>query len=312
MLQQTQVSAVKDVFEKWMRDFPTVEALAEASEESVFEHWKGLGYYNRADNLLRTARLIRDFRNGKFPDSRYDLEAMPGIGAYTAGAILSLAFHRPEAILDGNLIRIFSRLYGWNFLPTDGASAKKSYWEKAKFWAKAKDAFLTNEALMELGRTVCKKAHPDCKRCPLQEVCRAFLENRQEELPPKRKVRHESWTGFALVLFDADGNILLKISPDSPFLKKHLTFPLFEYADVHRDVFPGIAEKIVPFENIKRFRFVGSVNHSITRYKISCRVLCAEVKTRKGIDGEWIPREKVSQKIVSSLGQKILAQANDF
>lgn len=312
MLQQTQVSAVKDVFEKWMRDFPTVEALAEASEESVFEHWKGLGYYNRADNLLRTARLIRDFRNGKFPDSRYDLEAMPGIGAYTAGAILSLAFHRPEAILDGNLIRIFSRLYGWDFLPTDGASAKKSYWEKAKFWAKAKDAFLTNEALMELGRTVCKKAHPDCKKCPLQEVCQAFLENRQEELPPKRKIRHESWTGFALVLFDAEGNILLKISPEAPFLKKHLTFSLFEYADIHRDVFPGAAEKIVPFENIKRFRFVGTVSHSITRYKISCRVLCAEVKTREGIDGEWIPREKVSQKIVSSLGQKILAQANDF
>ncbi len=295
-----------------MRDFPTVKDLARASEESVFEHWKGLGYYSRADNLLRTARMIMGFYRGKFPDSRSALEALPGIGAYTAGAILSLAFHRPEAILDGNLIRIFSRLYGWDFLPTDGASKKKIYWERARFWAKAKDAFLTNEALMELGRTVCKKTNPVCRQCPFQGVCKAFLEKRQEELPPRKKVRYESWTGFALVLFDSCGNILLQVSPDAPFLKKHLTFPLFEYADIGRDAFPGIAEKIVPFENVGRFRLMGTVSHSITRYKITCRVLCAEVKTREGIDGEWIPRDKVSQKLVASLGHKILALAHDF
>ncbi len=312
MLQQTQVSAIQKAFRQWMRDFPTVKSLACASEESVFEHWKGLGYYSRAANILRTARIIMGIYRGHFPDSRHALEALPGIGAYTAGAILSLAFHRPEAILDGNLIRIFSRLYGWNFLPTDGASEKKIYWEKAKFWAKVRDAFLTNEALMELGRVVCKKANPDCKKCPFQAVCKAFLEKRQGEFPPRKKIRHESWTGFALVLFDSCGNILLQVSSESPFLKKQPMFPLFEYADNGREVFPGIAERIVPFENVKRFRFMGTVSHSITRYRIACRVLCAEVKEHCEIDGEWIPRERISQKIVTSLGHKILALSHDF
>ncbi len=312
MLQQTQVSAIKKAFRQWMRDFPTVKALARASEESVFEHWKGLGYYSRASNLLRTARIIMGIYRGNFPDTRSALEALPGIGAYTAGAILSLAFHKPEALLDGNLIRIFSRLYGWNFLPTDGANERKTYWERAKFWARARDAFLTNEALMELGRTICKKSNPNCKRCPLQDACKAFLENRQKEFPPKKKIRYESWTGFALVLFDSCGNILLRTSSESPFLKKQPMFPLFESADTGRDAFPGIAERTVPFENVNRFRFTGTVSHSITRYKIECRVLCAEVKTHSGIDGEWISRERISTKIFTSLGHKILALAHDF
>ena len=110
MLQQTQVSTVRDYFVRWMEHFPTVGALAKADEAEVFRYWQGLGYYSRARNILKTAKLIAN-AEGKFPETRKGLEALPGIGAYTAGAILSLAFHKREAILDGNLVRIFSRLY---------------------------------------------------------------------------------------------------------------------------------------------------------------------------------------------------------
>ena len=110
MLQQTQVSTVKDYFIRWMKRFPDVETLAKAEEAEVFNYWQGLGYYSRARNILKTAKIVASHQN-KMPETRKELEALPGIGAYTAGAILSLAYHKREAILDGNLVRIFSRLY---------------------------------------------------------------------------------------------------------------------------------------------------------------------------------------------------------
>ncbi len=311
MLQQTQVSAVRKAFENWMRDFPTVQVLAKASEDSVLFHWQGLGYYSRAKNIYRAARRIVEL-GGEFPSTRKELESLPGIGAYTAGAILSLAFHRNEAILDGNLIRIFSRLEMWNFLPTDGKSEKERYWDAARNWANIGKAFLTNEALMELGRTVCKKARPECSKCPLRKICKAFREKRQTEFPPTKKVRYTTWTGYALAVFDSCGNILLNSSPDSPFLKNHLSFPLFESADTSKKTFPAAAETVIPFENVERFRFTGTFEHSITRYKIACRVLCIQVKSQKGIRGEWIPERELSRRLVSSLARKILVLTHDF
>ncbi len=310
MLQQTQVSAVRESFRRWMRDFPTVESLAKASEEDVLAHWQGLGYYSRARNIHKTAQAIVE--NGQFPQTRKALESLKGIGPYTAGAILSLAFHQNEAILDGNLIRIFSRLREWDFLPTDGIEKKDAYWEEAKLWAKAGRAHLTNEALMELGRTVCKKSGPRCTECPLREACRAFRSGTVENFPPRTKARYESWTGFALVVRDSDGNFLLQSSPDSPFLKNQRIFPLLPCESVFKDVFPGIAETVVPRENIKRFAFTGTVKHSITRYKIHCRVLCAEVSSPEGIPGEWVSKRELPEKLVSSLAQKILVLAHDF
>ncbi|MCK9182693.1 MAG: A/G-specific adenine glycosylase, partial [Fibrobacteraceae bacterium] len=157
MLQQTQVSTVQEAFKKWMTDFPNVLVLSKASEQEVLLHWQGLGYYTRARNILKAAKDIVKKYSGKFPENRGNLESLTGGGAYTAGAILSLAFHQQEPILDGNLVRIFSRLYLWNFLP-DGKGNKEKYWEEAEKWCGLGKAFLTNEALMELGRSVCKKS----------------------------------------------------------------------------------------------------------------------------------------------------------
>lgn len=311
MLQQTQVSAVQTAYKKWMQDFPTVQALARASEDDVLLHWQGLGYYSRARNIHKTAKQVVQ-NGGKFPSNRQDLEALPGIGAYTAGAILSLAFHQNEAILDGNLVRVFSRLSEWDFLPTKDKAAKDSYWEEAYNWANAGDAFLTNEALMELGRTVCKKTNPLCESCPIQKICKAFQNGRATAFPPQKQTRYVSWIGFALAICDSKGNFLLQSSPQSPFLKNQLTFPIFEYADAFKNIFPGIAENVISPENVKRFAFMGTVEHSITRYKIQCRVLCVEAKSHKGLPGSWISKQKLPQKIISSFAQKIVILTHDF
>lgn len=311
MLQQTQVSAIREAFRKWMEDFPTVKALAAAKEEDVLLHWQGLGYYSRARNLHKAAQKIAQ-NGGKFPTTRKELLALPGIGDYTAGAILSFAFHRGEPILDGNLVRIFSRIRKWNFLPSNGKAERNVYWEEAAKWANVGQAFLTNEALMELGRTVCKKTNPACGACPIRSICGAFIDNRTGEFPPRKKIQYESWTGFALVVCDEMENFLLRNSPDSPFFKNQPMFPLFECASAFREVFPAQAEDLISPEERNRFEFVGTVEHSITRYKIRCRVLCVEVKSREKIPGLWVSKQELSRNLVSSFARKILVLAHDF
>ena len=137
---------------------------------------------------------------------------MPGIGAYTAGAILSLAYHQREAILDGNLVRIFSRLYALDFLPTDKSSAGKNpseiYWNYAREMADSPKAYMHNEALMELGRTVCKVRNPECSACPLRAACRAAQENRTAAFPPAKKHVQKDWHGTVLVIESMDHKIL--------------------------------------------------------------------------------------------------------
>lgn len=310
MLQQTQVSAVQESFQKWIRDFPTVEILAKASDQEVLEHWRGLGYYSRARNIHKTAQEI--VRRGRFPGSRKELEALPGIGAYTAGAILSFAFHFPEPILDGNLIRVFSRLYLWKSLPTDGKSEHDRYWNEASAWAKSDKAFLTNEALMELGRSICKRSNPSCSLCPISKFCEAFRKNLQSEYPRKKSVAYTSWLGFALVILDAEGKFFLPENCPRPFLKNQPGFPMVESADAFRDVFPAAAESLIPFEFAQKFRFVGTVEHSITHYRIRCRVLCVLANSDLKIPGEWLSKEQISRKMVSSLSRKILGLVHEF
>lgn len=309
MLQQTQVSAVKESFQKWMRDFPTVEILAKALDEDVLEHWRGLGYYSRARNIHKTAQEI--VRLGKFPKSREALEALPGIGAYTAGAILSFSFHFSEPILDGNLIRVFARLHRLNFLPTDGKSERDFFWNEARAWANADKAFLTNEALMELGRSVCKRSNPSCERCPISKFCEAFEHDLQERFPRKKSVAYTSWQGFAIVIFDADGKIFLPENCPRPFLKNQPGFPMIESAEA-RDVFPAAAEALIPFEFVEAFRYAGTIEHAITRYRIRCRILCVQSKSNLKIPGVWLSKEEISRKMVSSLSRKILGLAHEF
>ena len=307
MLQQTQVATVRDYYIKWMKRFPDIETLAKANEEEVFRYWQGLGYYSRARNILKTAKMVsgsyRPSRGSRMTDegsqariahcemprTRKELEALPGIGAYTAGAILSLAYHQKEAILDGNLVRIFARFYALDFLPTDKASAGKNatgksescaeaYWKYAREVADSPKAYMHNEALMELGRTVCRSKNPDCANCPLNGGCRANAEGRTGEFPPKRKSAQREWRGTALVVESADGK-LLAVSAGQPFLAGQATLPHFEHSRNATAGIPAEAEAYFNADNVASIRECGSFRHGITVHKIECKVL--HVKTLK-------------------------------
>jgi A/G-specific adenine glycosylase len=189
MLQQTQVVTVIPYFEKFIKRFPSVEALAAANEEDVLLYWAGLGYYSRARNLHRGARQI--LQRKKFPSNREEWLEIPGVGNYTAGAILSIANGLPEAILDGNVERVLSRVKRVDRSQGD-ADFKAQLWRystsfvETAFEHKVSPSVL-NQALMELGATVCTPKNPKCEICPLEVMCEAYRKSDTEAFPPKKK-----------------------------------------------------------------------------------------------------------------------------
>jgi A/G-specific adenine glycosylase len=344
MLQQTQVSTVRDYFIRWMKRFPNVETLAQAEEAEVFKYWQGLGYYSRARNILKTAKmvcgenLLDPLRSAsrmtgvrKMPETRKELEALPGIGAYTAGAILSLAYHQREAILDGNLVRIFSRLYELDFLPTSrnrvrddrtGMTEKSSseiYWEYAREVADSPKAYMHNEALMELGRTVCKTKTPLCETCPLNKECHAFLDGRTAEFPPAKKRTEKSWHGTVLVIESADEKILA-VNGGQKFLDKQLALPHFESARHATVALPAKAEDYINADDVESLKHCGTFRHSITVHKIECDVLHVQLSTTakatylpkptansdKPTAFEWIEKAKALETFANSFSLKAL------
>jgi A/G-specific adenine glycosylase len=182
MLQQTRVDTVIPYFQRWMERFPTLEKLAAASEQEVLAAWEGLGYYSRARNLHKAARQVISEYQGKIPRERAALERLPGIGRYTAGAITSIAFGQDEAALDGNIRRVLSRLFDMEEPAYSGAGQRR-LWELAQEHLPDGQAGDYNQALMDLGASLCSPHAPACLVCPLAELCQAHQLGRQEDLP---------------------------------------------------------------------------------------------------------------------------------
>ena len=186
MLQQTQVETVIPYYKRFIAAFPTVEALASAPLDDVLKLWEGLGYYSRARNLQRAARIVVNEHGGEIPREVEDLLKLPGIGRYTAGAIASIAFGRPAPVLDGNVIRVFARLLDLEEDISQAATQKK-LWRIATEWLPASDAGEYNQALMELGQRVCKPKKPLCADCPIRAHCRAWKADTQLLRPVRAK-----------------------------------------------------------------------------------------------------------------------------
>jgi len=191
MLQQTQVKTVLPYWNRWMRELPTIRSLANASPERIHKLWEGLGYYTRVRNMQRAARVIVEKRGGRFPEKFDDVLALPGVGRYTAGAICSIAFNQPAAALDGNVIRVLTRIFGVSNSPRE-KQTNALLWQLAE--SLVSNSQLTtrnpkyccsylNQSLMELGALVCTPRRPDCRSCPVSRFCLAFRQDRVEEFP---------------------------------------------------------------------------------------------------------------------------------
>ncbi|MBD2257714.1 A/G-specific adenine glycosylase [Pseudanabaena sp. FACHB-2040] len=180
MLQQTQVKTVIPYYERWLQQFPTVEVLAAAEQQTVLKAWEGLGYYARARNLHRAAQAVVQHHGGQFPQQFDQAMALPGIGRTTAGGILSAAFNQPVPILDGNVKRVLARLLALELPPSQ---ALDQLWQASEAILDLHQPRDFNQALMDLGATLCTRHNPACLLCPWREHCRAYLLNLQSEIP---------------------------------------------------------------------------------------------------------------------------------
>ncbi|MDB5054857.1 MAG: A/G-specific adenine glycosylase [Bacilli bacterium] len=228
MLQQTRVDTVIPYFHRFIEKFPTVAALSHAPEEEVLKAWEGLGYYSRARNLQSAVREVHEQYNGIVPSAKADISALKGVGPYTAGAILSIAYNQPEPAVDGNVMRVLSRYF---LLEEDiaKASTRISIERLAQELIPAGEAGDFNQALMELGATVCTPRAPQCLTCPVLEHCAGRLAGRAEELPLKTKAKPPRPERRAVALVEGSGahagRLLIRQRPQDGLLARMWELP---------------------------------------------------------------------------------------
>ena len=198
MLQQTTIPTVLARYEAWMQLYPTPAALAAASEEEALRSWEGLGYYRRVRSLRTAAQAIVQQHGGRFPEDEAAIRALPGIGDYTVGALLSFAWNRPAPLVDANVSRVFARLFN-DATPVDSPAGRRLHWEWAAALVHPTEPRAYNSALMELGQTLCTPARPQCLLCPLRTWCRAEQpETLPAKLPKKEVSALEHWDVWCL------------------------------------------------------------------------------------------------------------------
>ena len=232
MLQQTRTETVKPYFESWKERFPTISALAAADESEVLHAWQGLGYYSRARNIHKAAKEMVEKYGATLPQKKEEVRKLPGIGDYTAGAILSMAYGKKEAAVDGNVLRVYARLYGVeaDILKTAGRK-EISYLVEQTLPERAGDF---NEALMDLGAEICIPKHPHCDRCPLYRNCTAFKEGKTEELPVRTPKKKQKEFAACVAVVIKKGKVLLHLRPSKGMLASMWEFPAVLASDAEK------------------------------------------------------------------------------
>jgi len=291
MLQQTTVKAALPYYERFLGRFPSVAALAEADEAEVLACWAGLGYYSRARNLLAAAKVIRDKHAGSIPNDYGALLALPGIGRYTAGAILSIAFGIARPVLDGNVARVFARYLGFREEWSSRSAAR--LWELLGTLVESPEVSARvadfNQALMELGATVCLPRQPACLSCPIGVSCIARRQGKQEEIPRKAPARPSVVVEFTVAVVRSTGRLLMRPTDLSPFPLGFWELPRVAGAPA-----AGLADR---FHSDLRLRLspgheLGLVTHCITRHRLRLHAVEARLRSRSLPDGfAWIEPE---------------------
>lgn len=228
MLQQTQVTTVIPYFERFIKQFPTLKKLALANEDTVLHLWTGLGYYSRARNLLKTAKIIQKEFQSKFPTDLTTLQQLPGIGRSTAGAILALSMHQQATILDGNVKRVLSRVFALN-----AWQHEKKLWAIAEALTPKKNIAAYTQAMMDLGAMICTRTKPKCTICPLQKQCIAYRHEQQTEFPGKKPKKTLPIRQIQLLLlYDNQGKILLEKRPAKGIWGGLWSLPEYNHVDI--------------------------------------------------------------------------------
>lgn len=292
MLQQTRVEAVKGYYQRFLQIFPTIAHLANAEEQELLKCWEGLGYYNRARNLQKAAVCIMEQYNGVFPSKYEDILALPGIGVYTAGAIASICFEQPTPAVDGNVLRVISRVTE-NFRQIDSAYLKKSVTESlAKIYPAGSCGDFT-QALMELGATVCiPNGQPQCEICPLKEICMANKKNTQLLLPVKKKKSPRKVEQKTVFVLQCGEKTAVQQREEPGVLQGLWQFPNVAGICSEEDIGKVLGEwgiaTFVPERVVKRKHIFTHIEWEMTCYYVQCNVMPAQFL--------WVTEEDLERK----------------
>ena len=324
MLQQTTVTAVVPYFEKFLARFPTIHELANAEQDDVLRHWEGLGYYSRARNILKTAKVLVEESDGVFPRTVDELTALPGIGRYTAGAILSFAFDIPAPIVEANTLRLFSRMLAYEDDPR-ASRGQKTLWAFAEHLLPRKEVGSFNQSIMDLGSLVCTPTKPDCPNCPVQKNCQAFALGKQEQIPPKAAPPEITQVVEVSVAAQHDGQFLLRQNPEGQRwagLWDFIRFPLEDEPLVPESGFGSgkpLAKRFLNYVEKTVFkqtglevqieRFLAEQKHTVTRYQIRLQCLLASVENpgefTESKTQHWVAPTEFDNYPLSTTGRKL-------
>jgi A/G-specific adenine glycosylase len=310
MLQQTQVATVIPYYRRFLSRFPDVQALAAADEEEVLRYWEGLGYYRRARQLHAAARRVVSEHAGRIPHAMDDLLALPGIGRYTAGAILSIALDQRHPILEANTTRVLSRWLVLDTDPTQGESQRR-LWALAEAVLPRRRCGDFNQALMELGSTLCTPRAPQCLVCPVASLCPAYAAGVQDCIPRNaRKTTYVELQEAAVVIQRSNGQVLLRRCQPGERWAGLWDFPRFAIPGADgpatRKVLCGKVHALTGV-TIRSLQKLATIRHGVTRFRIT--LTCYRAVCQRGRAGnedmKWVPLGDLARYPLSVTGRRI-------
>ncbi len=300
MLQQTQVVKVLEYYRKFIKTFPDIRRLAAADLQDVLKVWEKMGYYARARNLHKAARMIVEELDGEIPSEYERFRKLPGVGEYIAAAVMSIAFNKSYAVADGNVKRVLSRIFLME-APVNGSGSGKIYRERADFLLDKEHTGMFNQAMMELGATICKPQNPLCDQCPVSNYCAANRESRQQDFPLRKPARKIPEYHIAVGVVHKNGQILITRRKNEGLLGGLWEFP-------GGKVRPGETAGEACLREIREevglsvdiIDYLTEVKHAYTHFKIvmdvyRCKYLTGKVKLNGPQDYRWISLEEIER-----------------
>ncbi len=304
MLQQTQVATVIPYFHEFLELFPTVHHLARTDLSKVLSAWEGLGYYSRARHLHEASKIISNHFKGRLPDQLEALLSLPGIGRYTAGAILSIAYHQESPILDGNIKRLLTRLFAIREDPKERKTEKR-LWEVSGALIPQGRASSFNQALMELGATVCTPKRPVCVLCPLRAFCEAMGLGNPEAFPKKKAKKKIPHVEAVSAVIRRNGRVLLNRRPLKGLLGGLWEFPNWKVEsgkDLKRSLESQLQKEMTVIGKIENP--VGTFQHTFSHFKLTLHVFGCRIVSGNP-EGKWVPLRKLDLFPMSKLHRTI-------
>lgn len=317
MLQQTQVKTALPYFDCWIQTLPTIQSVAEANEDMILKQWEGLGYYSRARNLQKAARVIMEKHSGRFPENYDDIRALPGIGPYTAGAIASIAFNQNQPIVDGNIIRLIARLLDYQ---ENTRTNVKPFWDRAEQLIPLGEARNFNQAMMEFGALICTPQAPGCGSCPLQAVCSAYRNGTVDQVPNRGPKQEKVPIQVAIVVIrdpENENKIFIQKRPQGGLMSGLWEFPggKMEKGETPEQALGReINEELgITLKNIKPLK---RIKHAYTKFIVDLHCFYAErahgtLEPRASQHHRWVMFEDLKSYPFPAANVKLIEQLNE-